>query len=165
MICADGAVVKKMPWVRYFIFVGGALLALFFVADAYAPKLPVVTAAEVARAENPTLRIRSDRKWPERIVFDTSIPTIVPKLAANTTESVLAPAKIADATADVRVRASFAQLAPPETIKPQSKAQPKRKIARIARISHSRIAQSRVAEPTRLAAEQPRFGFFGNYTW
>jgi hypothetical protein len=143
-----------MPLVRYFVFVGGALLALLFVADAYAPKLPVVSATEIASTENPTLRIRSDRKWPERIVFDTSIPTIVPKLAANTNESVLAPATIADVTATVRVRDSFAQFAPPETIKPESKPPHKRKVAR-----------NRAAQPTRLAAQQPRFGFFGNDTW
>jgi hypothetical protein len=143
-----------MPLVRYFVFVGGALLALLFVADAYAPKLPVVTAAAIAGAENPTLRIRSDRKWPERIVFDTSIPTIVPKLAANTNGSVSAPATVADVTATARVRDSFAQFSPPETIKPEAKAQRKRKIAR-----------NRAAQPTRLAVQQPRFGFFGNDTW
>jgi hypothetical protein len=143
-----------MPLVRYFVFVGGALLALLFVADAYGPKLPVVSATEIASTENPTLRIRSDRKWPERIVFDTSIPTIVPALVANTDASAPAPAKIADVTAGARVRDSFAQFTPPETIKPESKAQRNRKIAR-----------TRAAQPTRLAAQQPRFGFFGNDTW
>jgi hypothetical protein len=148
-----------MPLVRYFVFVGGALLALLFVADAFAPKLPVVTATETASTENPTfLRIRSDRKWPERVVFDTSIPTIVPVLVAKTDAGAPAPAKIADITAGARVRNSFAQFTPPETIKPESKAQRNRKIAKIAR--------TRVAQPTRLAAQQqPRFGFFGNDTW
>jgi hypothetical protein len=143
-----------MPLLRYFVFVGGALLALLFVADAYSPKLPVVTATEIASPESPTLRIRSDRKWPERIVFDTSIPTIVPALVAKTAASPPAPATIADVTAGARVRDSFAQFAPPETIKPESKVQRKRKIAR-----------NRVAQPTRLAAQQPRFGFFGNDSW
>jgi hypothetical protein len=152
-----------MPLVRYFVFVGGALLALLFVANAYAPKLPVVTVAENTSTENPTLRIRSDRKWPERIVFDTSIPTVVPKLAENklaenTTQSVLAPARTVAVVAEARVRDSFAQLTPPETIKPESKVQHKRKVAR--------IAQHRPAQPTRIAAQQqPRFGFFGNDTW
>jgi hypothetical protein len=141
---------------RYFVFVGGALLALLFVADAYSPKLPVVaaTATEIASPESPTLRIRSDRKWPDRIVFDTNIPTIVPALVAKTDASAPAPATIAGVTAGARVRDSFAQFAPPETIKPESKVQRKRKIAR-----------NRVAQPTRLAAQQPRFGFFGNDSW
>ncbi|MDP1881715.1 MAG: hypothetical protein Q8K88_02420, partial [Bradyrhizobium sp.] len=78
-IRADGAVLK-MPIARYFFYVGGVLLALLFAVDAYVPKEPVVgsTAAAAAAAENPTLRIRSDRKWPERVVYDTSLPTIVP---------------------------------------------------------------------------------------
>jgi hypothetical protein len=154
-VCADGAM-PTMPLVRYFVFVGGALLALLFVADAYAPKSAAVTATETANTDNPTLRIRTDRKWPERVVFDTSIPTIVPALVA-TDASASAPAKIADVTAGARVRNSFAQFTPPETIKPESKAQKIRKIAR--------IAQTRAAPPTRLAAQQPRFGFFGNDTW
>jgi hypothetical protein len=153
---ADGAMLT-MPLVRYFVLVGGALLALLFVADAYAPKSAVVTAAETANIENPTLRIRSDRKWPERVVFDTSIPTTVPALVEKTDASVSAPAKIADVTAAARVRNSFAQFTPPETIKPQSKAQRIRKTAR--------IAQTRAAQPTRLAAQQPRFGFFGSDNW
>ena len=49
---------------RYFFYVGGVLLALPFAVDAYMPKEPVVgsTAAAAAQIENPTLRIRSDRK-------------------------------------------------------------------------------------------------------
>src|SRR5258706_7008238 len=30
-------------------------------------------------ADKPIIRIKSDRKWHERIVFDTSAPTIVPQ--------------------------------------------------------------------------------------
>jgi hypothetical protein len=36
----------------------------------------IVTSRE---AEKPIIRIKTDRKWPERIVFDTSAPTIVPQ--------------------------------------------------------------------------------------
>jgi hypothetical protein len=135
--------------VRYFVFVGGALLALLFVANAYAPKMPVGAATETASSENPTLRIHSDRKWPERIVFDTNMPTIVPALVAKT--DPLAPATTT-ATAAARVRESFAQFAAPETPKPELKAQRKRKIVR-----------NRSTQPTRFA--QSRFGFFGNDTW
>ncbi len=139
-----------MLLVRYFVFVGGALLALLFVVDAYAPKSPA-TATEIAGTEHPIVRIRSDQKWPERVVIDTSIPTIVPAPVANAEAS--APAATADVTAGAHVRESFAQFAPPEVIKPDPKAQRKR-----------RIARKQVAQPTRLAAQQPRFGFF-NDTW
>jgi len=64
-----------MPVVRYFLFVGVALLALLFGIDVYLPKLP---SAEIpgATTDLSVIRIRSDHKWPERVVFDTSLPTI-----------------------------------------------------------------------------------------
>ena len=65
-----------MPLGRYFVFTGGMLLALLFLADWYMPQL----AATPARAEvdRTIIRLHSLRKWPERIVIDTSLPTIVP---------------------------------------------------------------------------------------
>ena len=62
-----------MPLARYFYFVGGVLLALLFILDATLPTFPVVE--EKAKANPPVIRIYSDRKWPERIVYDTSAPT------------------------------------------------------------------------------------------
>jgi Zn-dependent protease with chaperone function len=65
-----------MPLGRYFFFSGGMLLALLFLADWYMPQL----AATPARADvdRTIIRLHSLQKWPERIVFDTSLPTIVP---------------------------------------------------------------------------------------
>jgi hypothetical protein len=140
-----------MPVLRYFILVGGVLLALLFVADAYAPPQPVAAKADaVAAIENPTLRIRSDRKWPQAIVFDTTQPTIVPpvlKAEAN------AQANVAEISPKARVRETFAQFVPVEP-KLAPKLQHKRKIVKDA--SGSRMAQ--VAQPT-------RFGVFGNNIW
>jgi hypothetical protein len=136
----------KMPLMRYFFFVGGALLALLFVFNAYGPPLPVDDQTEAA-ADFPVIRINSDRKWPERIVFDTSVPAIVPAQLAKA-ESV--PAPIAAVVAADRVREAFAQFTPTDK-KPAPKLPPKRKIAR-----------SRVTPPTVLAAQQPRFGFWVN---
>ena len=144
-----------MPVLRYFLFVGGALLALLFAVDAFAPKVPVVVAAAEASAttENPTLRIRSDRKWPDRIVFDTSLPTIVPPAQTAATEvSPPPPTAAGEFTAKARVRESFAQFRPADESKPEAKPQPKRK-----------IAKHRAAPQVALVAQQPqRFGFFGN---
>ncbi len=70
-----------MPLARYFSFVGGVLLALLFILDACFPKLPVAAKAKVYL---PVIRIYSDRKWPERIVYDTSLPTPVPTSIATT---------------------------------------------------------------------------------
>src|SRR5216684_6275492 len=87
----------RMPVLRYFIYVGGVLLALLFVADAYAPPQPAAARADtVVATENPTLRIRSDRKWPQAIVFDTSQPTIVivPAPVLKAEANVEAPAEM-----------------------------------------------------------------------
>jgi hypothetical protein len=142
-----------MPVARYFLFVGGVLLALLFVFDAYLPKVPVtVTDRTEAGADKSIIRIHSDRKWPERIVFDTSLPTIIPAVRAEA--AVPAPATVAEVSAKVRVRESFAQFVPPEPKKPELKLHPKRK-----------IAKRRVAPPTVLVAQQPQFGFFANNRW
>jgi hypothetical protein len=67
-----------MPLGRYFIFVGSVLLTLLFVADWYMPQLPLQPArADVDRG----IRVQSRHGWPERIVIDTSLPTIVPASA------------------------------------------------------------------------------------
>jgi hypothetical protein len=65
-----------MPVGRYFIFVGSLLFALLLFADWYFPGSAVASRAEIDRS---VLRIKSDHRWPERIVIDTSLPTIVPQ--------------------------------------------------------------------------------------
>jgi hypothetical protein len=142
--------------VRYFLFVGGALLALLFVADTWLPKLP---AEQRADADLPVIRIHSDRKWPQAVVFDTSHPTIV---AEQTTASAPPAATVADISAKARVREAFAQLQPADrkqvgpTTGPKSgdRQPPKR-----------RIAKRRAAPPVMLVAQQPQFSLFGNNTW
>ena len=146
-----------MPLARYFVVVGGVLLALLFVVDAVLPQLPAADANRAATAvDRSIIRIHSDRKWPERVVFDTSLPTIVP---AQTVKAEVAPAPppptiVADVSAKAQVREAYAQLVPPEPKKPEPKLQRKRK-----------IAKSHAAPPMVVVAQQPRFGFFDNSTW
>lgn len=148
-----------MPLARYFSFVGGVLLTLLFIADACLPTPPVVARAD---ANLPVIRIHSDRKWPERVVFDTSLPTIMPVPLAKAEVAIPAPATVADVSAKARVRDAFALLQPidqkqtqlSDAKKPEPKPQAKR-----------RIAKRRVAPPLILAAQQPPFGFFANNTW
>jgi hypothetical protein len=59
-----------MPLARYFGFVGGFLLALLFVADFFLPKTE--TFAKPDKVGGSAIRINSDRKWPERIVFGSA---------------------------------------------------------------------------------------------
>ena len=152
-----------MPVMRYFLFVGGVLLALLFITDALLPRLP---AAERADTGLPVIRIHSDRKWPERVVFDTSRPIV----AAAPTAAAM-PAAVADLSAKARVRQAFAQLPPPEA----QRQPPEQKQAQLSTPAkpdpkpHKRkIAKRRPAPPTppvMLVAQQPQFGFFGRSTW
>ena len=72
-----------MPVARYFLFVGGMLLALLFALDAFAPQQMVVAGNAASSIHKTVVRIRSDQKLPERVVYDTSLPTIVPPAAAT----------------------------------------------------------------------------------
>src|ERR1700716_4674562 len=99
-----------MPLARYFAFVGGVLLALLFISDAVWPRLPVADATPEAGVDKSTIRIHSDRKWPERIVFDTTLPTIVPATTAKVEAIVPPPAAVVDASAKDRVRQAFPPL-------------------------------------------------------
>lgn len=87
-----------MPLGRYFVFVGSVLLALLFLADRYIPgQVAPPARADVDRS---IIRIHSRHKWPEAIVFDTSLPIIA------------APVVAADVPAEKSPREAFAQLPP-----------------------------------------------------
>jgi hypothetical protein len=157
-----------MPVARYFLFIGGVLLALLLAIDALVPQQAVVASPAEPSVNKTVVRIRSDQKLPERVVFDTSLPTIVPPPAvmAQVTAPVVArsapavaPAS-ADATAQARVRETFAQFVPAEAKKPEPQVQRKRKIAR------SRPAPPmQFAQPQMRVAQQSHFGFFGGPSW
>jgi hypothetical protein len=66
-----------VPIARYFILVGGTLAALLFIAGWYFPAPPAMFANQTTVFDE-TIRIRSEHKWPEKIVLDTSRPTMMP---------------------------------------------------------------------------------------
>ncbi|WP_440640996.1 hypothetical protein ACSHT2_07285 [Bradyrhizobium sp. PUT101] len=171
-----------MPIFRYFIFVGGALLALLFAADFVFPAAPVAQAVATAANDQPLIRIRSDRHLPERVVLDTSQPTIA--APAVKTAAVAAPQPpvqeglspaLAEMSAKTRVRETFAQFTPaprantaaarksgatqPQMSQAQASPVPaptKRKIVR----THPAPQSGRPM----MVAQQPHFGLF-NTTW
>ena len=147
-----------MPVARYFFYVGGVLLALLFISDAYLPQAPVGVKAD---ADLPAIRIHSDRKWPERVVFDTSRPTIVPAQTVNTAAGVAAPAEVADAAAKARLQDAHAELQPSD----QKQAQLSDPKLENKAVRKRKIAKRRTAPPVMLLAQQPQFGFFGNNGW
>jgi hypothetical protein len=141
-----------MPLMRYFVFVGGALLALLLIVNACLPALPVAEGlSSNAAVDRSVIRIHSDRKWPERVVFDTSRPTITP-VPASVAAVAQAPSPPKSATAEPlkgRVREAYAQL------RPNPSPEPKRK--------RKSVAKNYVGPPTILVAQQPRIGLFGNF--
>ncbi|RXT45072.1 hypothetical protein [Bradyrhizobium betae] len=182
-----------MPIFRYFVFVGGALLTLLFAVSYLVPASPVAQAVATASNDQPLIRIRSDRHLPERVVLDTSQPTIAAPVVR--TASVAAPQPpvhdaaspaLAEMSAKARVRETFAQFTPNLKVdtasarkgeaKPQiqaqqaqaqaapAQAQPKRKVAR----ARPPAPQYQYGGPQfgrpMMVAQQPHFGLF-NTTW
>ena len=144
-----------MPLARYLSYVGGALLALLFILDAYLPKIPV---QERVHANSPVILIHSERKWPERIVFDTSVPAIIPAQIAS---SELSPQTASDVPVKWREHEAFAQMQPSDT----KLSQPPRAKKRDPKLQHkSRIAR-RYAPPRFTSAPQWQFGWFGQISW
>jgi hypothetical protein len=148
---------NQMPLMRYFAFVGGALLALLFIANACLPALPATEARSTAATDLSVIRIHSNAKWPERVVFDTSRPTIAPVPAPVLAEAAPAPqpAKAA-ATPPIKtgVREAFAQVQTTPV-----HVEPKRKRKSVAK-NYGYGGQPRI-----LVAQQRPAAFFGNNLW
>ena len=142
-----------MPVARYFMFVGGALLALLFLIDAYAPSQAVVASHAAPTIDRNVVRIRSDAKLPERVVYDTSLPTIVPPASKVQVAAAPQPPVAVDPTAQARVRDTFAQFVPVDAKKSEPQVQRKRRVAKVR------------ANPPMQFAQQQHFGLFGNSTW
>jgi hypothetical protein len=63
-----------MPMGPYFMYTGGSPLVLLFAANAYlpAPKAAPFSASETSEMLH--IRIRSENKWPEKVVFVSPPP-------------------------------------------------------------------------------------------
>ena len=75
-----------MPIARYFIFVGGALAALLFIPGWLLPTPPATFADQSVALDRAVIRIKSARKWPEKVILDTSQPTITPPVVMDLPE-------------------------------------------------------------------------------
>ena len=148
-----------MPIARYFLFVGGVLLALILAIDTFAPQPAVVATQAAPSVDKTVVRIRSDQKLPERVVYDTSLPTIIPPAVTAQAVAPPAPPVVADIPAQARVRETFAQFVP-EAKKADPQVQRKRKVAK------SRpAAPMQFAQPQMRVAQQSHYGFFGGPSW
>jgi len=162
-----------MPILRYFLYVGGTLLSLILISSAVLPQIPLPSTL-TSGTDLPPVRIHTDRKLPERVVFDTNstvssapIPVVAAAKVARTAAPMVQPVATAAPTANpeispkARVREAFAQLpadvdvskpktsesAPVTATEPKLVAKPKRK-----------VAKPRTAPPFFMVAQQPRFG-------
>jgi hypothetical protein len=65
-----------VPIARYFMVVGSALVVLLLIAGWSLPKPPPSFPDRPEIIERVAIRIRSERKWPEKVVLETSQPTV-----------------------------------------------------------------------------------------
>ena len=148
-----------MPLARYFLYVGGVLFTLVFILDACLTKLAV---SERSPVNSPVIRIHSDRKWPERIVFDTALPTIVPAPIAIVEDRVAVPAAITDTSAKEREREALASMQPSDARRLQPSEAGRRELKQQ---RQRKIVKRHVMPRSVLVARQPQFGWFGSNIW
>jgi hypothetical protein len=145
----------QMPVARYFLYVGTVLLALLVIVDACLPKLPV---GKTTDAHTPVIRIYSERKWPERIVFDTSTPMQPVAAAANLDH--VSPAEQTVAVTPGRAREALAQLQTTDVIQMQA-SRPKKPDAH----RQQKIAKGHFARPRLRIPRSSQYAWFGGRMW
>jgi hypothetical protein len=144
-----------MPVARYFLWVGGALLAVLLIANWSLPGLP---GAERTSVNPPLIRIQSQQKWPERIVYDTSREAIVPASPASARPDKASPAAVADLSATARD--AFAEAPASDASKAQSVDQRKPDAK-----PHAKRKVARRRAPVLMVERRPQFGWFGRTYW
>lgn len=148
-----------MPLAAYFRNVGAALLALLWILDFY---LPGSTGVQRSSADPPVIRIHSDRKWPERLVFDTTQVSIAAAAPGPWDMNPPAPPAAREMPTDA-ARKSGTHNALARTSSRDSR--------RVASVEHRKrqvtaryVARSARRYPTQqvlLAARQGQFAWFG----
>jgi hypothetical protein len=67
-----------VPIARYFMVVGSALVVLLLITGWSLPEPPPGFPDRPEIIDRATIRIRSEHKWPEKVVLDTNQPTFSP---------------------------------------------------------------------------------------
>lgn len=151
-----------MPIARYFIVVGSALVVLLLIAGWSLPE-PLPSVSERSEIiDRATIRIRSERKWPEKVVLDTNQPTIVaPSIEVAPTEQSVAslPDEMTDQTsADPLPKSNPDARAIDAHRRP---AQAKRKPARAVPSTHVARGRNRNDSPTWRTGQELSVGVGG----
>jgi len=167
-----------MPVLRYFLFRRGSIARA-----AAGSQCAAAGGARERTAWRPPLILRSselisDRKWPERVVFDTSqAHDPRPVTVAKASDPIAAPAVVIASPAvpvaspkGRALREAFAQLPLSEQMLPVDAGKPAVKTAQAQTREGTSCAAARWPpawawqQPTMRVAQQPHFGLFGN-TW
>ena len=149
-----------MPLARYFLLVGGALLLVLLIAGVWLPSPPV---AERVEAQRTAIRIHSELKLPERVVFDTSVPSATLSVAPVIAEIGTPTPSSAD-DVSLKAREAFAQSRPSDVSR--------MKVAELKRpepkpsLSRKSETRKRATAPRKIRlARQPQFDWFGGRMW
>jgi hypothetical protein len=123
-----------VPIARYFMVVGSALVVLLLIAGWSLPEPPASFPDHPEVIKRAAIRIRSERKWPDKVVLDTSQPTIAPPAVEKppAAQSIRLPP---DEAGDRPNLEAFAQLKPdtPSAAVDRPTLRMKRGLARTAR--------------------------------
>jgi hypothetical protein len=149
-----------MPLARYFLLVGGALLLVLLIAGACLPSPPVIERVEAQRA---AIRIHSELKLPERVVFDTRVPSTTHPVAPVIAEIGTPTPSSAD-NISIKAHEAFAQLQPSDVsgtrVAELKRPEPKPSLSRKVE------SRKRAAAPRKVRlARQPQFDWFGGRMW
>ena len=127
-----------MPLRRYFLFIGGALLALLLLIDWYLPQ-PALEAAQ-ADVDRSIIRIHSDHRWPSAVVFDTTQPAIAPPPPVQAQAAVEKPPAPERSPRDALALASASEVPAVAAAAPPTRPKHAKPRARVARAPAARVA-------------------------
>ncbi|MCL2715050.1 MAG: hypothetical protein FWD68_10810 [Alphaproteobacteria bacterium] len=126
-----------MPVFRYYFFVGGALLTLLFGINVVVAERDRLS-SDARTDRTLPIRILSEHRLPDRVVIDTSLPTIQPveaKVAADAplppVIEVEQPQLVFDLSAQANIRETFAQFVSTESKQRVKKVKVKRRSVRV----------------------------------
>src|SRR3954469_6965264 len=141
--------------ISYFMVVGSVLVVLLLITNWFLPELPQTFRDNPEVIERASIRIKSAHKWPEKVVLDTSKPTMTPLLIMDPSaaqSSIALPSDEAPRRSNIE---AIVQLKP--SILPGAIDRPTLQIKRgVARTAQRRVARG--SSTLRLAGAQTSRG-------
>ena len=119
---------------------------MLFLADSYFPR-PDVSFGRESKVDKTVIRLTSAQKWPDKVVYDTRLPTIVPSSSINASISISKIEETPAPPASASVHQAFAKMA---TIAPASER---------ALVHAKRKVKRKSAEARLLAYREPTYSW------